>query len=158
MLGFVATNPSLFRAGRWTKVCTSCRPYASALPRKSLLSRAATLGIEKEIAERVMNVAERAYRDWTVCVSDFLTPPEAIALHSTLSQLVDLHVVTHGGYDGAERSVLAAARAEIAEPEELTNAVRDDLALLSIDGNFLFDTGSCFQSYFGVLYSHSSTR
>lgn len=100
------------------------------LPRVELLK-----GIEnREIAARVIDLAEQAIKTWEVVVTDFLSPPELAEVLQIFSRLTEVQLVPWGGYPQAERQRCAIARSDIPlSPESVT------LAAVDITGNFLFD-------------------
>lgn len=115
---------------------------ASDARSEKLILRAVNRGVDRVVAEKAVSSAERAIRDWMCTVSDFLTPPESATLVEVLSSLSDVTVRFWGGYPDAERTVIVAAHAEMAESaEELLPLVEDQLVLLRVDGNFEFAKG-----------------
>lgn len=109
---------------------------------EKLVLRAVNRGVDRVVAEMAVSHAERAIREWTCTVSDFLTPAESAALVEVLSSLSDVTVRFWGGYAEAERGVIVAAHAEIAGgTEELLKLVEDELVLLRIEGKFEYERG-----------------
>ncbi|NCJ06034.1 photosystem II S4 domain protein [Synechococcales cyanobacterium C] len=101
---------------------------------------------------RVLDQGEQALKTWEVVQSDFLSPPEAMAVEQVLAQLTELHWVRGGGYPQAERQRLAIARAEL--PLEASQV---DLVALAIAGNFLFDPAS-HRDFLGALLGTGLVR
>lgn len=88
----------------------------------------------RDCLARVLDQADRAIKTWEIVVTDFLSPPEQAEAHTVLARLSDVHSLAWGGYPQAERQRLAIARTDIPlDPSQLP------LALLTIDGNFMFD-------------------
>jgi hypothetical protein len=135
----------------------TARATSGALPRDALLKKCETRGVSREIAERVFSLAERAVRDWTAFTSEFLTPPEADAIIATFSEMADVSVEAWGGYPSAERRAVVVARTDIVEVGEEGSAQKlagEDLVVLSVTGNFLFDSAS-HRDFLGSLPKHS---
>ena len=102
-----------------------------------LLTLAQGRGVDKIIASHVLETAERVVREWSMCITEFLTPPESAAMSFVLSNMPDLHVIPWGGYADAERTVLALSHAEVCENrEDLPMLIADQLALLKVSGDF----------------------
>lgn len=113
-----------------------------------LLTLAQGRGVDKTIASRVLETAQRAVRDWSICITEFLTPPESATMSFVLSNMPNLHVIPWGGYDDAERTVLALAHAEVCENrEDLPLLIADQLALLRVSGDFEKQSGK-LNAYF----------
>lgn len=107
-----------------------------------------------------MNKATAAIRDWSALTTEFLTPPEADALAGALANVADLRVERWGGFSSAERTVLVAARADIAEalePGRLHELCGDELCAIKMSGNFLFDVAS-HPDFLGALLGCGLTR
>ena len=145
-----ATYPFCFKAPT-IKELSTVRIYCprhfrslrcSLLPRQSLIKRASSRGVDKVVSEKAFNVAERSLREWTTCVTDFLTPPECTALGVTLGEVADLAVTSWGGYESAERQVIGVTRQDLEKDEgTIRDKINEHLVLLEISGNFLFDKG-----------------
>jgi len=103
------------------------------LPRIELLK-----GLEnREVAARVIDLAEQAIKTWEVVVTDFLSPPEQAEVIQMFDRLTEVHLVFWGGYPQAERCRCAIARADLPlSPESVS------LAVVDITGNFLFDAAT----------------
>ena len=101
---------------------------------------------------RVLDQAEQAIRTWEVVMTDFLSPPELAEAQDIFQRLTEVHLTTWGGYPQAERQRAAIARTEIPlEPTEIP------LTLLSISGNFLFDTAT-HRDFLGSLLGTGIVR
>jgi photosystem II S4 domain protein len=126
--------------------------------REAALKTTDALGVPRETASRVFEAAERVVRDWASTTTEFLTPPEVEALSTSLKGTADLFVDSWGGYSSAERKVLVLARTDVlesaAQAEELA---RNDLACLSVKGNFLFDVAS-HRDFLGAILGSGITR
>ncbi|MEN9215256.1 MAG: photosystem II S4 domain protein [Gloeomargarita sp. DG02_4_bins_56] len=90
--------------------------------------------MEPELRARFEDWLARAERTWQVVVSDFLSPPDALALQAYCDRLSQVHAYGWGGYPQAERVRLALAPAALPLSEADV-----PLTLLGIAGNFLFD-------------------
>ncbi len=100
------------------------------LPRIELLK-----GVEnREVAARVIDLAEQAIKTWEVVVTDFLSPPEQVEVKQIFDRLTEVQLVFWGGYPQAERQRCAIARADLPLSQDSV-----DLAAVDITGNFLFD-------------------
>lgn len=103
------------------------------LPREQLLK-----GLEnRDCLVRLLDQAEQALKTWEVVPSDFLSPPELMEAQVMFGRLTELQTLAGGGYPQAERQRLAIARSEISlDLDQLP------LALVGIEGNFLFDVAT----------------
>lgn len=110
------------------------------LPRSDLLNLAKHRNLDEEATNRVVDVAERSLREFSVLATPFLRPLETLEFTSALEQLADLSVFSVGGYPQAERKRMVFSPAELVDletpPEELEKKF---LAPVEIRGNFLFD-------------------
>lgn len=114
-------------------------------------------GVERPIAERVISTAQRAVRDWTPALSEFLTPPESAAMLATLRNLPDLRVAAWGGYPDAERTAILCAHSETVDsPEEVVVLMKDQLVLFKLVGNFEFDNGKLISPVTPVSSEHAT--
>ncbi|MEM9807126.1 MAG: photosystem II S4 domain protein [Cyanobacteria bacterium P01_D01_bin.56] len=118
------------------------------LPKDDLLK-----GVDNvETLTRVIDQADQAIRTWKPITTDFLSPPELYEAQAIFNRLTDIHSVAQGGYPQAERQRLTIARSEIPlEGQELP------LALLSVAGNFLFDTAT-HRDFLGALLGTGIVR
>lgn len=162
MLAFAPCLPlSLARLTAQTPLCRHPRALLSMrLGRVSATDKLITLavnrGVAREIAERVVTRATAAAREWEVCVSDFVTPPERDALELTLEGLEGVTVCSWGGYDSAERCVVAAVRKDLVEgPEDVVALLGDKLALLNVTGAF---KGQGHRDFMGAVLGAGVTR
>lgn len=146
-------NGILLRSGYVTLT-----PTANASDRDKLLRDSEARGVSREITDRILSAADRVVRTWTATVSEFVTPPESEVLVSTLSELSDVRVEAWGGYEQAERKVLAMAHSDIAESNvAVHDLVKDELACLEIKGNFLFDVAT-HRDFLGAVVGAGITR
>lgn len=100
------------------------------LPREELLK-----GLEnREVAARVIDLAEQALKTWEIVFTDFLSPPEQIEIQQMFGRLTEVHLQAWGGFPQAERKRGAIARSELP-----LDASQVEVAALEIAGNFLFD-------------------
>ncbi|MEM7064891.1 MAG: photosystem II S4 domain protein [Cyanobacteria bacterium P01_B01_bin.77] len=120
------------------------------LPKDDLLK-----GVDNvETLTRVLDQADQAIRTWEPVTTDFLSPPELYEAQAIFNRLTDIHTQAQGGYPQAERQRLTMARSEIEIPlmgQELP------LALLSVAGNFLFDTAT-HRDFLGALLGTGIVR
>lgn len=118
------------------------------LPKDDLLK-----GVENvETLTRVIDQADQAIRTWEPIATDFLSPPELYEAQAIFGRLTDIHSQAQGGYPQAERQRLTIARSEIPlEGQDLP------LALLSVAGNFLFDTAT-HRDFLGALLGTGIVR
>ena len=121
---------------------------AAMLPKEALLKSVDNLAA----LTRVLDQAEQAIRTWEVITTDFLSPPELAEAQEIFQRLTEVHLIVWGGYPQAERQRAAIARTEIPlEPTEIP------LTLLSIAGNFLFDTAT-HRDFLGSLLGTGIVR
>jgi photosystem II S4 domain protein len=100
------------------------------LPREELLK-----GVEnREEIARIIDAAEKAIKTWEVVCTDFLSPAVLVEVEAVFAPLADLHLLSWGGYENAERKRLGIARQEL----DLERS-QIPLAALDVAGNFLFD-------------------
>ena len=118
------------------------------LPREDLLK-----GIEeREAAARIIDQAEQAIKTWEIVCTDFLSPPELVAVQQMFGRLTDLVYLPWGGYPQAERQRVAIARSEL--PIESSQVA---IAALEISGNFLFDAAT-HRDFLGALLGTGIVR
>jgi photosystem II S4 domain protein len=118
------------------------------LPKADLLKTATN----RELAARLLDLAEQALRTWEVTLSDFLKPPDWAEAASLLGGLAELHWVQQGGYPQAERQRIAIARRDIPlTPADVS------LAALDISGNFLFDSAT-HRDFLGAMLGTGIVR
>ncbi len=98
------------------------------LPRDQLLKGAEF----RETLARLIDLAERALKNWEWVYSDFLSPPELEEALGVFETLADLQVIPWGGYAQAERQRLAFGHPSL-------EAAPIPVIALEISGNFLFD-------------------
>eukprot|EP00188_Purpureofilum_apyrenoidigerum_P000784 Plantae.Rhodophyta-Purpureofilum_apyrenoidigerum.ctg13812.p1 GENE.Plantae.Rhodophyta-Purpureofilum_apyrenoidigerum.ctg13812~~Plantae.Rhodophyta-Purpureofilum_apyrenoidigerum.ctg13812.p1 ORF type:complete len:329 (-),score=64.15 Plantae.Rhodophyta-Purpureofilum_apyrenoidigerum.ctg13812:433-1344(-) len=145
MSAFVA---SVWRGGRCRLVVRCCSTKtrkgggggSNMIPRNDVLNHARHHGLEQEVAARVVDIAERAVREFSVAATPFLRPLESFELEVALGRLADLSVSSSGGYPQAERKRMFFSPEELVDldcpPEEMA---RHFLCPIEIRGNFLFD-------------------
>lgn len=111
--------------------------HASDALTEQLLSSAISRGASRASAEKTISGARAAARDWRCVVSDFLSPPDAAALVTTLSTVPRLRVAAWGGYDDAERTAVVCAHEELVDDDVgIVDSVREEFVLLHVDGEF----------------------
>lgn len=124
------------------------------IPKDAILKQTNHAGVPKETTDRILNKASSAIRDWSAVTTEFLTPPEAEALSKALADVADLRVERWGGFASAERTVLVAARADLADAVEegtLHELCPEDLTALQITGNFLFEKNISHPDFLGSV-------
>ena len=118
------------------------------LPREDLLK-----GIEeREAAARVVDQAEQAIKTWEIVCTDFLSPPELMAVQQMFGRLTEVAYLPWGGYPQAERQRVAIARSEL--PIDNSQVA---IAALEISGNFLFDAAT-HRDFLGALLGTGIVR
>jgi photosystem II S4 domain protein len=118
------------------------------LPREDLLK-----GIEeREAAARIVDQAEQAIKTWEIVCTDFLSPPELVAVQQMFGRLTDVVYLPWGGYPQAERQRVAIARSEL--PIESSQVA---IAAIEIAGNFLFDAAT-HRDFLGALLGTGIVR
>lgn len=110
------------------------------------------MALEPELQARLEDWLERAERTWQVVVSDFLSPPDALAVQAYCQRLSTVQSCLWGGYPQAERVRLAVAPAEISLAPTAV-----PLTLLGIAGNFLFDPAS-HRDFLGAILGTGIVR
>lgn len=128
------------------------------LPRESLLRNVE----HREAMARVLDLAERALRTWTVEQSKFLSPAEVGEILPRLQPLTELEAVAWGGYPQAERQRLALSRPSLvisSDPSDPFAIAREyvELTALDIRGNFLFDTAT-HRDFLGAILGTGLVR
>ncbi len=83
---------------------------------------------------RVIDLAEKAIKNWEVVVTDFLSPPVCLEVQEIFQNLTEIEALPWGGYPQAERKRIGVARPDLPLGES-----QIELAVLDIAGNFLFD-------------------
>lgn len=118
------------------------------LPREELLK-----GVEhRDTLARLIDRAELAIKTWEVVQSDFLSPPELMAVKQAFSRLTEVRLCVWGGYPQAERQRVAIAREELPLDESQVELVAIDIA-----GNFLFDSAT-HRDFLGALLGTGIVR
>jgi len=120
------------------------------LPRQDLMKAAIKHEVPREVAVHVLDIAEKAIRNRSMEVTDFLRAPERIGMMMVIEKLAIVKVLPFGGYPQAERQKLAFAIPELgllSADEEghdslATSGVREAVALVELRGNFLFDAAN----------------
>lgn len=118
------------------------------LPREEILKRVEN---RPEIT-RMIDLAEKALKTWEIVQSDFLSPPVLAEVQSIFANLIEVKLISWGGYPQAERQRIAIAREEI--PLERSEI---ELAVLDIAGNFLFDTAT-HRDFLGAILGTGIVR
>jgi photosystem II S4 domain protein len=119
------------------------------LPREEILARSRDY---RDTLARMVDLAEKAIKEWTVVVSDFCSPPEAQDTLAAFASLTEIQSLAWGGYEQAERTRLAFARKEV--PIERTDLV---IAAVEVRGNFLFDPAS-HRDFLGAVLNTGIVR
>ncbi|MCS7030920.1 MAG: photosystem II S4 domain protein [Gloeomargarita sp. SKYG116] len=105
-----------------------------------------------DLQARLEDWIDRAERTWQVIVSDMVGPPELQVVATYCQRLSTVHWVAWGGYPQAERVRVAVA------PVDLPLSTADiPLALLGIQGNFLFDPAS-HRDFLGAILGTGIVR
>lgn len=100
------------------------------LPREDLLK-----GVEnREEIAKIIDCADKAIKTWELVCTAFLSPAVVAEVEIVFGRLADLHLVSWGGYESAERKRLGIARQEVEFDKS-----QIPLAALDVAGNFLFD-------------------
>lgn len=118
------------------------------LPKEDLLKSVEN----REPLTRVLDQAEQAIRTWEVVYTDFLSPPELMEAQAVFQRLTEVEFIAAGGYPQAERQRGAIARTELP-----LSASDIPLQLISIAGNFLFDTAT-HRDFLGSLLGTGLVR
>jgi photosystem II S4 domain protein len=118
------------------------------LPREQLLK-----GIEnREVAARVIDLAEQAIKTWEVVFTDFLSPPDLADIGQIFQRLTEVHLLSWGGYPQAERQRVAIARVDL--PLDVSAV---SIAAIEIAGNFLFDPAN-HRDFLGAMLGTGIVR
>ena len=119
-----------------------------ALPREDLLKRAD----DRELAARLVDLAEQALKTWEPTFSNFLSPPEQFEARRLFEGLADVALLDGGGYPQAERRRMGFNRSELGLLDE-----QIEVAAIDIAGNFLFDSAT-HRDFLGSLLGTGITR
>lgn len=118
------------------------------LPREELLK-----GIEdRDSIARVLDLAERALKNWEVALTDFLSPPVLAEVEGIFRRLTEVQMVAWGGYPQAERQRAGIGREEV--PPDVSQV---ELQALDIAGNFLFDPAN-HRDFLGAILGTGVVR
>jgi photosystem II S4 domain protein len=118
------------------------------LPRDELLK-----GVEhRDVAVRVLDLAEQAIKTWEVFCTDFLSPPELVDVQQMFGRLTEIQFIPWGGFPQAERQRVAIARSELP-----LDASQVAVTALDISGNFLFDTAT-HRDFLGAMLGTGIVR
>lgn len=113
------------------------------LPRKQFLQATDFEGIDREVAEHVVDVADTVLRNRDIRATQFLSKPDALALEKNIAPLSDIRSCLIGGYQQAERCRMVLSRVDAPQDEDEHEAhTRRFLRVLAFEGNFLFDPAS----------------
>lgn len=105
-----------------------------------------------DLLARLEDWIDRAERTWQVVVSDMLSPPDVQVVEDYCRRLSTVQWVAWGGYPQAERVRVALA------PAAMSLSTADvPLALLGIQGNFLFDPAS-HRDFLGAILATGIVR
>jgi hypothetical protein len=107
----------------------------------------------RDIVARVVELAQAAGDRWDTAVTDFLEPPVVSDALLAVSRLADVEARAWGGFSTAERCRLRLGRPEALDAEAEPACV----ALLNVDGNFMFDTAS-HRDFLGVRRGGAHVR
>lgn len=128
------------------------------IAKSRLVTYCTNRGVDKEVAARVIEIAQCAVRDWSIKASEFLTPPESVALETAITSLADVVALPWGGYDEAERRVLFIGHSELVESaNDLKAVASEQVVLLKITGNFEFEKGKVSFPFHTRINVHFST-
>mmetsp|Transcript_12633 Transcript_12633/g.16432 ORF Transcript_12633/g.16432 Transcript_12633/m.16432 type:complete len:339 (+) Transcript_12633:56-1072(+) len=134
-----ATDGAMNRSSRGM-VLQAGGKRGSALPADKIIGQANYEGVDKDLAKRVVEQAERAIQSWSVEATDFLRPPEYTALEKIMEPLVDVQAKSLGGYEQAERKRMFFCRGkEDMEVDFEGEYQAEFMKAINIQGNFLFD-------------------
>ena len=126
------------------------------LPQDKLLKSLKFYGVDADLSQILIDKAEQSIREWDLCASCFLTPPQQKAVTESFKDIVDLSFVFHGGYPSAEnrRVLFRRSTGDVEEsyeqmiPGESSNDSESSsdgvnldevVALINVEGNFLFE-------------------
>jgi len=99
----------------------------------------------RELAARAVEQAQAACERWEVSFTDFLEPPAASDCALAVGRLADAEARPWGGYPHAER-----VRLRLGRPETLDAEPAEGVALLVVEGSFMFDAAS-HRDFLGAL-------
>ncbi|ELR98963.1 photosystem II S4 domain protein [Gloeocapsa sp. PCC 73106] len=118
------------------------------LPRAEILKRVEN---REEIA-RILDLSEQAWKTWSIVLTDFLSPTILVEALPLFTDLTELHCLAWGGYPQAERQRLGLGRTEVPIDTEVV-----ELAVLKIEGNFLFDVAT-HRDFLGAILGTGIVR
>lgn len=107
-----------------------------------LITYCANGGVERDIAKRVIDSAQRAVHEWSTFGTEFLTPPESVTLQRAVESLGDVRVLAWGGYEDAERRALFISHEDVVPTANvLLQLAKEHMVLLKIFGSFENEKG-----------------
>lgn len=146
-------------APRRELACAPACKYGDDEGKAKLLSYCENQGVERDVASRVLDLAERSVREWSMTVSDFLTPPESVALETALNTRDSLLVVPWGGYEEAERRVFFLAHSDaILTSDALRELAQTQIRVLRIRAQGSSDAGLGHRDFLGALVGAGVSR
>lgn len=107
---------------------------------------------------QILDLAERAAKQWDVSFSHFVSPPVAADALAAINQRADIKAVAWGGYPQAERCRVAIGKEEVMltaveDPSSLEGAV----VALDCRGNFMFDPAT-HRDFLGAILGTGVVR
>jgi photosystem II S4 domain protein len=121
----------------------------NVLPHDKLIKSLQYFKVDKDLSQQLVEHAENSIRSWSMEATPFLTQPQQKAVSESFKDIVDLKFTFFGGYPQAEQRRAVFQRSEGESYEADTESSKDEsvidlaaddfVALLNIEGNFLFE-------------------
>jgi len=134
MQALALLSPAL-RTRRALRALHAARGTGPASDRDGVLR--GVLPEHRDAVARVVELASAASERWDVALTDFLEPPLCADALLAVGRMAEVEARPWGGYAGAER-----CRLRLGRPEQLDSEPNDCVALLSVEGQFMFDAAS----------------
>jgi len=97
---------------------------------------------QKEVVARILEVGQRAADRWSVAASDFYYPPAIGDALIAIKSMAGLQGIPWGGHPNAERCRLLIGHPDVIEGMRADPQVSETVAVLQVEGNFLFDSAT----------------
>ncbi|PXF45603.1 putative RNA-binding protein YlmH [Gracilariopsis chorda] len=104
---------------------------------EKLLSYAKSFNVDRSLAKRMIEMAERSVREWECEHGMFLTPVESGCLLKVVRAIPEVWATSWGGYDDAERCVIVCCHEDMVESEStVLDGIADNFVVVKLLGDF----------------------
>lgn len=111
---------------------------------EKLLSYAKSFNVDRSLAKRMIEMAERSVREWECEHGMFLTPVESGCLLKVVRAIPEVWATSWGGYDDAERCVIVCCHEDMVESEStVLDGIADNFVVVKLLGDFSGGKGKC---------------